>query len=58
MPTYEYRCPACGNEREVERSMDERRDSPSCSCGDEMELQVSLPRPGRVVGDENRPWHR
>lgn len=59
MPTYEYRCPSCGHLQEEKQPIKGRGDAPDCEgCGEETELEISLPRPGRVVGDENRPWHR
>lgn len=44
MPTYVYRCPNCGTERELVRRINERNDPPLClGCGEEMMLKVAAP---------------
>jgi putative FmdB family regulatory protein len=44
MPTYEYRCDACGNAEDAYRTVDTRDDAPLC-CGRPMARQIS-----RVMG--------
>ena len=53
MPTYLYKCPNCGTEREVMRRIGERNDPVPClGCDEEMILKLTPPLlkfPGRVV---------
>ena len=44
MPTYVYRCPNCGLEREIVRRVAERNDPPRClGCGEDMMLKLAAP---------------
>ncbi len=50
MPTYPFRCPSCGTERESIRRMSESADSEICGCGAVMErlwtpTQFNMPVP-------------
>ena len=45
MPLYDYKCPACGSEKEVQHSMSEiGKIEVSCgSCGEQMRKMLSAP---------------
>ena len=62
MPLYDYECPACGNEKEVQHSMSEiGRINVLCeTCGEKMKKRLSVPslvgfdEVGRSIGKKDK----
>ncbi len=52
MPLYDYSCPACGEQREVQHSMNEvgKIEVLCANCGERMKKQLSMPT---LIGFDN-----
>jgi putative FmdB family regulatory protein len=62
MPTYEYRCLTCAQEKSEHRSVENRHSAPICYCGGEMTKVISAPamvmpdlKPYKAVAGD-QPW--